>query len=86
MDFDLSEEQQLLKKTVREFAETELGPHAREWDERQEFPRQVFTKLGEMGLMGVVWPPEYGGSGLTTLDYAIVWRSWPGWRRGWPSP
>ena len=72
MDFDLTEEQRLLQKTVREFAETELGPHAREWDERQEFPRQVFTKLGEMGLMGVVWPPEYGGSGLTTLDYAIV--------------
>jgi alkylation response protein AidB-like acyl-CoA dehydrogenase len=72
LDFNLSEEQLLLKKTVREFAETELGPHAREWDERQEFPRQVFTKLGEMGLMGVVWPPEYGGAGLTTLDYAIV--------------
>jgi alkylation response protein AidB-like acyl-CoA dehydrogenase len=72
LDFNLSEEQRLLQKTVREFAETELGPHAREWDERQEFPRQVFTKLGEMGLMGVVWPPEYGGSGLTTLDYAIV--------------
>ncbi len=72
MDFNLSEEQQLLQKTVREFAETEMGPHAREWDERQEFPRQVFTKLAEMGLMGVVWPPEYGGSGLTTLDYAIV--------------
>jgi alkylation response protein AidB-like acyl-CoA dehydrogenase len=72
LDFNLSEEQQLLQKTVREFAETELGPHAREWDEKQEFPRQVFTKLGEMGLMGVVWPPEYGGSGLTALDYAIV--------------
>jgi alkylation response protein AidB-like acyl-CoA dehydrogenase len=72
LDFSLSEEQRLLQKTVREFAETELGPHAREWDEKQEFPRQVFTKLGEMGLMGVVWPPEYGGSGLTTLDYAIV--------------
>jgi alkylation response protein AidB-like acyl-CoA dehydrogenase len=72
LDFDLTEEQRLLQKTVREFAETELGPHAREWDERQEFPRQVFAKLGEMGLMGVVWPPDYGGSGLTTLDYAIV--------------
>jgi alkylation response protein AidB-like acyl-CoA dehydrogenase len=72
LDFNLSEEQRLLQKTVREFAEAELGPHAREWDERQEFPRQVFTRLGEMGLMGVVWPPEYGGSGLTTLDYAIV--------------
>ena len=72
MDFSLTEEQQLLKKTVREFAEAEIGPHAREWDEKQEFPRAVFTKLGELGLMGVVWPAEYGGSGMSTLDYAIV--------------
>jgi hypothetical protein len=72
LDFSLSEEQELLKKTVRDFAESELRPHSREWDERQEFPREVFTKLGQMGLMGVVWPPEYGGAGMTTLDYAIV--------------
>jgi len=72
LDFGLSEEQQLLQKTVREFAESELAPHAREWDEKQEFPREVFSKLGALGLMGVVWPAEYGGSGLTTLDYAIV--------------
>ena len=72
MDFSLTEEQQLLKKTVRDFAEAEIGPHAREWDEKQEFPRAVFTKLGELGLMGVVWPAEYGGSGMSTLDYAIV--------------
>jgi alkylation response protein AidB-like acyl-CoA dehydrogenase len=72
LDFSLSEEQQLLKKTVREFAESELSPHSREWDEKQEFPREVFTKLGELGLMGVVWPHEYGGSGMSTLDYALV--------------
>ena len=72
MDFNLSEEQQLLKNTVREFAERELAPHSREWDEKQEFPREVFTRLGELGLMGVVWPAEYGGSGLSTLDYAVV--------------
>lgn len=72
MDFSLSEEQQILKKTVREFAEAEIGPHAREWDEKQEFPREVFTKLGELGLMGVVWPAQYGGSEMSTLDYAIV--------------
>jgi alkylation response protein AidB-like acyl-CoA dehydrogenase len=72
LDFSLSEEQQLLRKTVREFAEAEIAPHAREWDEKQEFPREVFTKLGELGLMGVVWPAEYGGSGMSTLDYAIV--------------
>jgi alkylation response protein AidB-like acyl-CoA dehydrogenase len=72
VDFNLSEEQQLLKKTVRDFAEGELKPHSREWDEKQEFPRDVFTKLGELGLMGVAWPAEYGGSGMSTLDYAIV--------------
>ena len=72
MDFSLSEEQQLLKKTVRDFAESELGPHAREWDEKQDFPREVFTKLGELGLMGAVWPEEYGGAGMSTLDYAIA--------------
>src|SRR5207245_1527459 len=72
LDFDLNEEQKLLKQTVREFAEGELAPHAREWDEKQEFPREVFTKLGELGLMGVVWPVDYGGAGLGTLDYAIV--------------
>jgi alkylation response protein AidB-like acyl-CoA dehydrogenase len=72
MDFGLSEEQRLLKTTVREFAEHELAPHAREWDEKQEFPREVFTKLGELGLMGVCWPAQYGGSDMSTLDYALV--------------
>jgi alkylation response protein AidB-like acyl-CoA dehydrogenase len=72
LDFSLNEEQQLLRRSVREFAQSEIAPHAREWDERQEFPRALFTKLGEMGLMGVVWPTEYGGAGMTTLDYALV--------------
>jgi alkylation response protein AidB-like acyl-CoA dehydrogenase len=72
LDFSLSEEQRLLRKTVRDFAEAELLPHSREWDEKQEFPRDVFAKLGELGLMGVAWPPEYGGSGMSTLDWAVV--------------
>lgn len=72
MDFDLNEEQALLRKTVRDFAEKELAPHSREWDEKQEFPREVFARLGELGLAGVCWPEEYGGSGLSTLDWAIV--------------
>ena len=72
MDFKLSEEQELLRKTVRDFAEQELAPHSREWDDKQGFPRSVFTKLGELGLMGVVWPTEYGGSDMSTLDYATV--------------
>ena len=72
MDFSLNEEQQLLKTTVRDFAEREIAPHSREWDEKQAFPREIFTQLGEMGLMGAVWPAEYGGAGLSTLEYAIV--------------
>jgi len=72
LEFSLSEEQQLLKQTVREFAEAEIAPHARQWDEQQEFPRALFGQLGELGLMGVVWPVEYGGSGMSTLDYAVV--------------
>jgi alkylation response protein AidB-like acyl-CoA dehydrogenase len=72
VDFELDEEQRLLGKTVRDFAEAEIGPHSREWDEKQDFPREVFGKLAELGLMGVAWPVEYGGSGLSTLDWAIV--------------
>ncbi|HVQ31152.1 MAG TPA: acyl-CoA dehydrogenase family protein, partial [Vicinamibacteria bacterium] len=72
MNFDLSEEQQLLRTTVRDFAQERLAPHSYEWDEKQEFPREVFTELGALGLMGVCWPPEYGGAGMSTLDWAIV--------------
>src|SRR5262245_19947266 len=72
VDFELDEEQKLLRKTVRDFAEAEIGPHSREWDEKQEFPRSVFDKLAGLGLMGVAWPSEYGGSEMTTLDWAIV--------------
>jgi hypothetical protein len=72
VDFELSEEQRLLRKTVRDFAEAELAPHTREWDEKQEFPRAVFARLGELGLAGACWAEEYGGSGLGTLDWALV--------------
>ena len=72
MDFDLSPEQAQLRKTVRSFAEKELAPHSREWDEKQAFPREVFARLGGLGLAGCCWPEEYGGSGLSTLDWAIV--------------
>ncbi len=72
MDFELSEEQAQLRKTVREFAERELAPHSREWDEKQGFPRDVFSRLGGLGVAGCCWPEEYGGSGLSTLDWAVV--------------
>jgi alkylation response protein AidB-like acyl-CoA dehydrogenase len=72
MDFQLSADQRLLKKTVREFAEREIKPHVREWDEKQAFPKELFRKLGELGLLAVVFPEEYGGSGMSTIDYTIV--------------
>jgi alkylation response protein AidB-like acyl-CoA dehydrogenase len=72
MNFELSEEQQQIKYSVREFAESELRPHVMEWDEAQEFPGAVFRKLGELGFLGVFFPEEYGGSGLSIQDYAAI--------------
>jgi alkylation response protein AidB-like acyl-CoA dehydrogenase len=72
LDLELTEEQQLLRKTVRQFAESELGPHSRDWDEAQAFPRAVFGQLAGLGLMGACWPAEYGGSSLSTLEWTLV--------------
>lgn len=72
MRFDPSEEQALIAETVREFAETEIRPHVREWDEQQSFPDSLLTKMGELGLMGVMVPEEYGGTGMGSLELATV--------------
>ena len=71
MDFRLTEEQQLLRRTVREFAEGEIRPHIREWDEAQHFPIELMPKLAALGLLGIQWPEEYGGAGMSALDYCI---------------
>jgi hypothetical protein len=71
MDFRLSEEQLLLRRTVREFAETEIRPHVREWDEAQHFPGEVVPALAALGLLGIQVPEAYGGAGLSGLDYCI---------------
>ena len=71
MDFRLTEEQQLLRRMVREFAETEIRPHVREWDETQHFPVELVPKLAALGLLGIQWPEEYGGAGMSALDYCI---------------
>jgi alkylation response protein AidB-like acyl-CoA dehydrogenase len=71
MDFRLTEEQQLLRRTVREFADTEMRPHIREWDETQHFPSELMPKLAGLGLLGIQWPEEYGGAGMSALDYCI---------------
>ena len=71
MDFGLSEEQQLLSRTVREFAEAEIGPRVMEWDEAQQFPLTLVPKLAALGLMGIQFPEAYGGSGMSAVDYCV---------------
>ena len=71
MNFCLTEDQQLLRKSVREFAETEIKPHVSEWDEAQHFPTELLPKLADLGLMGIQFPPAYGGSGMSAVDYRI---------------
>ena len=72
MDFLLNEEQLQLKKSVREFAEREIRPHVMEWDEVGEFPLATIKELGKMGLLGVVFPPEYGGAGMGYVEYVTA--------------
>jgi len=72
VDFTFTDEQKHLRKSVREFAEGEIAPHVLEWDESQHFPTELLPKLGEMGLMGVIFPEEYGGAGLGYVEYATV--------------
>ncbi|MBV9543423.1 MAG: acyl-CoA dehydrogenase [Chloroflexi bacterium] len=70
--YDLTEEQELFRSTVHEFAEREIVPVARELDEREEYPRATVAKMAELGLMGLFVPQEYGGAGGTTLDYVLA--------------
>ncbi len=72
MDFELSEEQNLIRKTVRDFAEREIKPLARDLDEKGEFSIELTKKIGEMGLFGMYLPERYGGQGLDTLSYIIA--------------
>ena len=72
MDFTFTDEQKHLRKSVREFAEGEIAPHVMEWDESSHFPAEILPHLAEMGLMGVIFPEEYGGAGLGYIEYAIV--------------
>jgi alkylation response protein AidB-like acyl-CoA dehydrogenase len=72
MEFELSEEQQQVKSSVREFAEGEIAPHIHEWDETQHFPVELVPKLAELGLMGVIFPEEYGGAGMGYIEYATI--------------
>jgi short-chain 2-methylacyl-CoA dehydrogenase len=72
VDFDLGDEQQLLQRTVREFAREEIAPVAEELDRDKRFPYEIVAKMGELGLMGIPFPEEYGGGGADTLSYALA--------------
>ena len=72
MDFELTEEQKIIQATVRDFARNELAPVADEFDQAEEFPRNNFKRMAELGLTGMILPPEYGGSGSSELSLAVV--------------
>ncbi|HRH44224.1 MAG TPA: acyl-CoA dehydrogenase family protein [Pyrinomonadaceae bacterium] len=72
MNFELNEEQLQIKYSVREFAESEIKPHVMEWDETQHFPDELRPKLAELGLLGVIFPEQYGGSGMGYVEYATI--------------
>ena len=72
MNFELSEEQLQIKYSIREFAESEIRPNVMEWDETQHFPEELRPKLAELGLMGILFPEEYGGSGMGYVEYATI--------------
>ena len=72
MDFDLSPDHELIRRTVREFAEAEVAPVAEELDRTKSFPYEIVRKLGELNLMGIPFPEEYGGGGGDTLAYALA--------------
>jgi alkylation response protein AidB-like acyl-CoA dehydrogenase len=72
MEFSTEEITQQVAHTARDFAAQYIKPHVMEWDEKQEFPRELFTRLGELGMMGVLVPEEYGGSGLSYIEYVTI--------------
>jgi butyryl-CoA dehydrogenase len=72
MDFSLSADQREIQALTREFAQAEIEPNASAWDREHHFPRELFTKLAELGLMGVCVPEEYGGAGADFLSYILV--------------
>ena len=72
MDFRLTDEQKQIKQMVKDFAESEIKPHVMEWDEAQKFPLETVKKLGELGMLGAIFPEEYGGAELSYIDYVNV--------------
>jgi alkylation response protein AidB-like acyl-CoA dehydrogenase len=76
MEFDLNENQKMISQMIRDFGAIHIKPNVMKWDESQEFPISLFKELGKLGLMGVLVPQQYGGSGFGYLEYvtAYLWR------------
>ena len=72
MNFETAEITTQVAQTARDFAQQYIKPHVMEWDESQTFPLQVFKQMGELGLMGVLVPEQYGGAGLSYFEYKAV--------------
>ena len=72
MNFAFTDEQEQLRRSIREFAEGEIAPHVMEWDEASRFPTEIVPKLAEMGILGIIFPEQYGGAGLGYIDYVIA--------------
>ena len=71
MNLRLSDGQELLRRSIREFAESEIRPHVREWDDEQHFPAELLPRLAALGLMGIQFPDAYGGAAMSSVDYCI---------------
>jgi alkylation response protein AidB-like acyl-CoA dehydrogenase len=72
LDFQFTDEQQDLRRSVRQFAEKEIAPHVMEWDEASQFPLETVKEIGRLGLMGTIFPTEYGGAGMGYIEYVIA--------------
>ena len=72
MDFKLTEEHIMIRDAARDFAKTELLPGVIERDEKQEFPKELVKKMGDLGFLGMMASPEYGGGGMDTISYILV--------------
>ena len=72
MQLSLTQDQRMMRDSIRDFAQREILPHRMDWDERQHFPRDLFRKMGEMGLMSMLVPEQYGGAGLTYYEYKMA--------------
>ncbi len=80
-DFELTESQKMVRKTARDFARKEIAPHVQLWEKEGRYPKDIVTRMGELGFLGVFVPEEYGGAGLDFVSYGLIceevaWADW----------